>query len=61
MFDHEVLQHLDGYLANVPELLQSGADLSEQQPDQEVVLTEVVRQRIVHMEVCEAGRARGGC
>lgn len=48
---HQVLQHVDGYLSNLPELLQSCTDLPEQQPDQEVVLTEVICQRVIHLEV----------
>lgn len=48
---HQTLQHLDGYLTNLPELLQSCTDLPEQQPNQEVVLTEVICQRVIQLEV----------
>lgn len=48
---HQILEHLDGYLTDLPELLQSCADLSEQHPDQEVVLTEVICQWVVQLEV----------
>ncbi len=48
---HQALQHVDGNLTNLPELLQSCIDLPEQQPDQEVVLTEVVCQRVIQLEV----------
>lgn len=48
---HQILQHLDGYLTDLPELLQSCADLPEQHPDQEVVLTEVICQRVIQLEV----------
>lgn len=48
---HQILQHLDGYLTNVPELLQSCTDLPEQHPNQEVVLTEVICQRVIKLEV----------
>lgn len=48
---HQVLQHLDGYLTNLPELLQGRTDLPEQQPDQEVILTEVICQRVIQLEV----------
>lgn len=41
---HQTLQHLDGILTNLPELLQSCTDLPEQHPDQEVVLAEVICQ-----------------
>lgn len=44
MFDHQTLQHVDGDLTDLPELLQSHVDLPEQEAHQEVVLAEVVRQ-----------------
>lgn len=52
MLHHEALQYLDGNLTDLPELLQSGTDLPEQQPDQEVVLAEVIGQRVIQLEVC---------
>lgn len=48
---HQVLQHLDGDLTSLPELLQRCVDLPEQQPDQEVVLTEVICQRVIQLQV----------
>lgn len=53
MLHHEALQHLDGNLTNLPELLQSCAGFPEQQSNQEVILTEVIRQRVIQLEVCE--------
>ena len=52
VFDHQSLQHLDGDLTDLSELLKSPAHLPEQQPNQEVVPTEVVSQRIVELEIC---------
>lgn len=52
MLDHQALQHLDGDLTDLPELLQGCVHLPEQQPHQEVVLAEVVSQRVVQLEVC---------
>lgn len=48
---------MDGCLPNLPELLQSSADLPEQKPGQEVVPTEVLCQRIIHLQICGAGRS----
>lgn len=53
MLHHEALQHLDGNLTNLPELLQSCTGFPEQQSNQEVILTEVIRQRVIQLEVCE--------
>ena len=53
VLDHQVLEHVDGYLTDLPELLQGPANLPQQQPNQEVVLTEVVCQRVVQLEVWE--------
>lgn len=48
---HKVLQHVDGNLTDLPELLQSCTDLPEQQTNQEVVFTEVISQRVIQLEV----------
>lgn len=48
---HQTLQHLDGILTDLPELLQSCINFPEQQPHQEVVLAEVICQRVVQLEV----------
>lgn len=55
MLDHEVLQHLDCDLSDLSELLQGPAHFSQQEPDQEVVFAEVVRQRVILLEICGAG------
>lgn len=52
VLDHQALQHLDGDLTDLPELLQGCVHLPEQQPHQEVVLAEVVGQRVIQLEVC---------
>lgn len=44
---------MDGYLTNLPELLQSGADFPEQESHQEVVLAEVICQWVIQLEVWE--------
>lgn len=63
MLDHQALQHLDGDLTDLPELLQGCVHLPQQQPHQEVVLAEVVGQRVIQLEVCreeeEKRRKRG--
>lgn len=53
VLDHQALQHLDGDLTDLPELLQGCVHLPEQQPHQEVVLAEVVGQRVIQLEVCQ--------
>lgn len=53
VLDHQGLQHLDGDLTDLPELLQGCVHLPEQQPHQEVVPAEVVRQRVIQLEVCQ--------
>lgn len=52
VFDHQPLEHLDGDLTDLSELLKSTAHLPQQQPHQEVVSTEVVSQGIVQLEIC---------
>lgn len=52
VFDHQSLEHLDGNLTDLSELLKSPAHLSQQQPHQEVVSTEVITQRIVQLKIC---------
>lgn len=52
VLDHQALQHLDGDLTDLPELLQGCVHLPEQQPHQEVVPAEVVRERVIQLEVC---------
>lgn len=52
VFDHQPLEHLDGNLTDLSELLKSPAHLPHQQPHQEVVSTEVVGQRIVQLKIC---------
>lgn len=59
MLDHEVLQHLDGDLPDLSELLQTPTHLSQQKPDQEVVFTEVVCQRVILLEICGVGEQTG--
>lgn len=56
VLDHQVLEHVDGYLTDLPELLQGPANLPQEQPNQEVVLTEVVCQRVVQLEVWKEDR-----
>lgn len=60
VLDHQAFQHLDGDLTDLPELLQGCVHLPEQQPHQEVVLAEVVGQRVIQLEVCreEEGEKR---
>ena len=52
VFDHQSLEHLDGDLTDLSELLKSAAHLPQQQPHQEVVSTEVISQRIVQLKIC---------
>lgn len=56
VLDHQVLEHVDGYLTDLSKLLQGPAHLPQQQPNQEVVLTEVVCQRVVQLEVWEVDK-----
>lgn len=51
VFYHQPLEHLDGDLTDLSELLKSPAHLPQQQAHQEVVPTEVVRQRIVQLKI----------
>ena len=51
VLDHQVLEHVDGDPPDLPELLQGPAHLPEQQPHQEVVPAEVLRQGVVQLEV----------
>lgn len=53
VFYHQTFQHVDGYLTDLPELLQSGADFPEQESHQEVVLAEVICQWVIQLEVWE--------
>ncbi len=52
VLDHQPLEHLDGDLTYLPELLKSSANLPQQQPHQEVVSTEVISQRVVQLKIC---------
>lgn len=63
VFDHQPLEHLDGDLTDLSELLKSAAHLPHQQPHQEVVSTEVIRQRVVQLKICSRHRSTGmtGC
>lgn len=54
MFDHQPLEHLDGDLTDLSELLKSPAHLPHQQPHQEVVSTEVISQRVVQLKICSS-------
>lgn len=57
VLDHQALEHLDGDVADLSELLQGTAHLPHQQPHQEVVAAEVVGQGVVQLKVC--GGVRG--
>ena len=52
VFRHEVPQGGDSRPPHVSHLTQRHLDLVEEQPDQEVVLTELVRQSVVMLQVC---------
>ena len=52
MFRHQVAEGGDGRPPHVSHLTQRHLDLVEQQSDQEVVLAELVRQRVVVLQVC---------
>lgn len=54
VFDHQPLEHLDGDLTDLSELLKSPTHLPHQQPHQEVVSTEVIGQRIVQLKICSS-------
>lgn len=51
VFDHQPLEHLDGDLTDLSELLKGAAHLPHQQTHQEVVSTEVVSQRVVQLKI----------
>ena len=52
VFRHQVPQGGDRRPPYVSHLTQRHLDLVEEQPDQEVVLAELVRQRVVVLQVC---------
>ena len=52
VFCHEVPEGGDGRPPHVSHLTQRHLDLVEQQPHQKVVLTELIRQRVVVLQVC---------
>lgn len=49
VLDHQALEHLDGDVAHLSELLEGSAHLPHQQPHQEVVAAEVVGQGVVQL------------
>lgn len=52
VLDHQPLEHLDGDLTDLSELLKGPAHFSHQQPHQEVVSAEVISQRVVQLKIC---------
>lgn len=49
MLDHQPLQHLDGNLTDLSGLPKSPAHFPKQESHQEVLLTEVVSERIIQL------------
>lgn len=60
VFDHQPLEHLDGDLTDLSELLKSPTHFSHQQPHQEVVSAEVISQRVVQLKICSSGNQSMG-
>lgn len=58
VFDHQPLEHLNGDLTDLSELLKGAAHLPHQQPHQEVVSTEVICQRVVQLKICGGHQKR---
>lgn len=58
MLDEQALEHADGDEAHVPGLPQGRANLSKQQPHQEVVAAELVGQGVVELQVWGTQRAQ---
>lgn len=54
---HQPFEHLDGNVADFPELLEGATHLPHQQPHQEVVAAEIVGEGVVQLKVC--GRKEG--
>lgn len=59
VLDHQPLEHLDGDVADLSELLEGAAHLPHEEPHQEVVTAEVIGQGVVQLKVCRVGGAGG--